>query len=1298
MSADCFFLNPLQRDGTSQNQRLAQALVPSYVAVDERSLSDLLVYARRYARLLRYYAPDNVANGDWVAFIEQDISTLVSIVAVTEYTAYRDEFETLVEAVADAAVSDKADALAALFSPIATLAAKMDRWYGQSIKGLALRSALYRYITSVLTDAYRSLMAYALRLEALGVSVSLPTTGFSEAWSLENVQSDLSLFQSGTLTDLDEIEEATKRVAAVFEQVYEVLVNIVTKAPDYLQETLDNYADHQPHMALFITFLLLFQHAQNHLNEITEKHLLFYYQQVLQLDYRPEQPDEVHIIFGLAKNFYTVQVPAGTYLKAGKDDLGNNLFYATDDEIVVNEATLHETHGLKTVFLDKTEDATYGTLIDNIYAAPVAHSADGLGAEIEEEDGKWLTFGGVTMPYAEIGFAIASSMFLLSEGTRTITLTFAFDALPALITDQVSLVASELQHNVKVYATGAKTWVPVTVENVAISAADDTITYTLSLPPDVEPIVPFNADKLPDGFDTVFPVFKFILDNEGYSADGFDLHLAADVADYDAATEYAAGDYVYHDGSVFSAKIASTGVDPGTSVVTWEHVGSIAEFDEDALYAEADEDFVRYEGAIYRAKGAVGKGLLPDLNPAVWEPVARSYPYKYLHGLALQQLTIEVAISGMRSLILENDQGTLNPAKPFMPFGPQPKVGSSLYIGSHEVFQKRLAGTADPELTLDITWGDLPAASFNSHYAAYFDPAATINNDIFKVDIEVLRDGDWAPRASNQPLFTPSSTTLAPDDKIVFTLNDVLIDRRPLLGAFAGFKRSLERGFLRLYLKKDFYHTLYPKRLAEAAMNPAITTIPNQPYTPLITSISLSYHAREVIDYAAMTRADFEDRVEQFFHLYPFGQVECFPIDDDGAAAFCMDQALVPSFTVTKEDKGAGTSEIVDAEGTLYLGIDKLKPPQNLAVLFQVAEGSADPEEEPQEVVWSYLAGGDWIDFESTEIISDTTNGLLTSGIVQFATPKTMTKTGTAWPTGLFWIKASVADETDAVSKLIAVIPQAVKASYENQGNDPNHLATALPAETIGKLKTRQAAIKTVLQPFASFNGRVQEQEEAFYIRVSERLRHKQRAVTIYDYERLVLEAFPEVYKVKCINHTDLFSEYAPGCVKVIVVPNLRNKNAVDPLQPRVPLNTLEAIKETLSQLASDFVTLEVKNPQYEQVRVDFKVTFYAGFDKGFYTQKLSEDVVKFLSPWLYEEGEDLSFGGRIHRSWILNFVEERSYVDFVTDFKLYHAADGVTFKEVEEAEASTSSSVLVSAAEHIIGDTLVEACQTVST
>jgi hypothetical protein len=54
--------------------------------------------------------------------------------------------------------------------------------------------------------------------------------------------------------------------------------------------------------------------------------------------------------------------------------------------------------------------------------------------------------------------------------------------------------------------------------------------------------------------------------------------------------------------------------------------------------------------------------------------------------------------------------------------------------------------------------------------------------------------------------------------------------------------------------------------------------------------------------------------------------------------------------------------------------------------------------------------------------------------------------------------------------------------------------------------------------PYSSFGGRETEDTTEFYQRVSERLRHKERAITIFDYERLVLESFPEVYKVECVN------------------------------------------------------------------------------------------------------------------------------------------------------------------------------------
>ena len=112
--------------------------------------------------------------------------------------------------------------------------------------------------------------------------------------------------------------------------------------------------------------------------------------------------------------------------------------------------------------------------------------------------------------------------------------------------------------------------------------------------------------------------------------------------------------------------------------------------------------------------------------------------------------------------------------------------------------------------------------------------------------------------------------------------------------------------------------------------------------------------------------------------------------------------------------------------------------------------------------------------------------------------------------------------------------------------------------------------IKSVEQPYASFNGKLPEEGNDYYRRVSERLRHKNRPITIWDFERIVLEEFPSVYKLKCLNHTrmnEYYSEQAPGNVSLIVISNLRNQNAVNPLQPTTSLSTLTAIKEFLTPL-----------------------------------------------------------------------------------------------------------------------------------
>ena len=328
------------------------------------------------------------------------------------------------------------------------------------------------------------------------------------------------------------------------------------------------------------------------------------------------------------------------------------------------------------------------------------------------------------------------------------------------------------------------------------------------------------------------------------------------------------------------------------------------------------------------------------------------------------------------------------------------------------------------------------------------------------------------------------------------------------------------------------------------------------------------------------------------------------------------------------------------------------------------------------------------------QILTNTTNGLLTSGIIQFAIPIDATNDNSRLPSGQHWIKASVPENPDAISRLIDVRAQAVLAEFQDEGNDPDHLGEPLTSETISKLKRSNSAIDEVIQPYASFGGKMEEQQSAFYTRTSERLRHKQRAITIWDYERIVLQKFPSVYKVKCINHTRFegnltnYSEIAPGHVTCIVVSNVQNQNAIDKLRPMTSLDTLTKISDYLQAIISESVELHVWNPLYEEIKADFNVQFRSA-DTGFYIEKLNQDIKEFLAPWSSKCGADITFGGRIHKSMILNFVEERSYVDYVTCFKMYHKVEDSTEvnpnEDVDEVEATTAVSILGSAETHII-------------
>jgi Baseplate J-like protein len=469
----------------------------------------------------------------------------------------------------------------------------------------------------------------------------------------------------------------------------------------------------------------------------------------------------------------------------------------------------------------------------------------------------------------------------------------------------------------------------------------------------------------------------------------------------------------------------------------------------------------------------------------------------------------------------------------------------------------------------------------------------------------------------------------------------------------------------RLELDKDFQHKVYPAiytiKMKDVTQSTA-NTLPSEPYTPVIQSISFSYTATDQVNISVGTTqantaafntlfANFNGRKIQFFHLDIFGEAEQHgylkTLAQRSSSGVNLAVHLLPQYPLT---------------GNFYMGIEKIYPLETLNTLFQLLEASADPEAATEVITWSILFQNEWHVFSPTEVPSDATGHFLKSGIIKYIIPDFADTNNTLFDSGKVWIRGQVAKNVNAVCKCINIHTQAAKAIYNAAAGSiiPRH---TIPAQTITKLVNKLSAVKKIDQPYGSFGGRSLEESKTFYTRVSERLRHKNRAVTVWDYERMVLQQFPEIYKVKCLNHsskegTDCCAFRKPGEVTLVVIPNLSNQNAAVAAEPKVSLDTISRVETYLRQYNSMFITTRVQNPDYEKLRIKCKVRFRSEEGFGHYVTRLVNDISNFLMPWAYDSTLDITFGGRVQKSMLLNFIDDLPYVDFVTEFTIDHITD----------------------------------------
>ena len=1326
--------NALLPDGSFRGARLPAALATTYVQVDEKADTDWLEFMRRLAPEINFVKADNTVEGDWRPFYDKqyDVSTARLLVWPLERLGQR--FAEHRELIEDHQSSVPAEQLLeSLFDLLSSTVVALDALTERLDPQGPLRERAESLITHQLAPAFRRWLAYY----RAGAPAYFPTTGPDEvpeylrdayaaggtiystqeiidgtpalkprwtdglSWGdyLIEVGTDETVYGT-TPSGAGAEEEILHAVGhAFFHGVYETFVSSALHLRAAAQtewQRLQNDPYHAAHLTVLLAYLRMRTKQRRMLNELTDRHLRYYYHRVLRTEPAPAKPPHALLYLEARKNLPATYLPTGTRFRGGKDEAaGTERSFLSQDAVTISEAAIVEQRALFRVADDPSvydfpgENRTVFSSADasRYYAATVVNSADGLGeTDLPEEQEGFYPFGHraevgshleAGMPLARLGIAVASHYLLLREGERTITLRFT--GMSAVAAPGVKL---------RVYLTTEEGWHETTTSLVGNESV-------VGLAYDDPAVVHYDEEIHQQGLVSNLPVIRLELDQDqntaamnrllhgrtftgvqiGLSVIGIrQLALSGSAGSIDPAKPFhpfgpmpRKGDILtIGNKEVFQKSYAS-------ATLNWSWADASGSGSKDAEPALLTKGKFAVVGTTDVALNAGTYTFEIPTDNATKPSDALNRPYeagdsrgflrlKLLEDWGHADYPVELAEWAAGKAAGETaNMGLL---------GSIAQEAATFYQVTNQAQQAFSAAAIAAIDNFSGTVYDALSATITESTAAFSSSVTNALQPVISVLSNVPLTPPWIVAMASLQTSVPN--TVRNLETTVDNLLSTLSADTP--AALQALSQAIPDA-LNAY-KQTVDATLLPLLTnVEAASQSIVVSnssgAPAAPFNPLFAELILDYELDLSSTYVVNAQAD----AHQLFHLTPFGSD---PLNDLTSPAFLP--KVLPQ---------AGGAVGADA-GALYVGISKWEAGSQLSLLLQIVEGTADPLLEKPEghVRWHYLAQNRWTLFPKDKV-SDGTEGLLRSGLVRLDLPASLQSANTRFGDSLQWIRLSVEEKVDAVNRLLGVHAHGVEVVQDLQ---PGQTATdtPLPAGTIAKLFVPLPGIKTVAQPYPSFGGAARETRDAYFTRLSERLRHKNRGITEWDVEHLVLGAFPEVERVICLQHLEFEPGEVPGSYTYhelraghfTVLPMGRSGGSG--LRPYVSLSTREAIEGFLRTRISCHAVMHVRNPLFEDVVVRADVKYVTGTDESWAQNQIQLDLIEYISPWHDGGLAGLDFTAEVHRSGVVNFMEERYYVDYVKDVVLLHTADPAQ-NGSERLHATRLVAVLASAPHHEI-------------
>lgn len=633
-----------------------------------------------------------------------------------------------------------------------------------------------------------------------------------------------------------------------------------------------------------------------------------------------------------------------------------------------------------------------------------------------------------------------------------------------------------------------------------------------------------------------------------------------------------------------------------------------------------------------------------------YAPDARLCPVSFFEPYSIETITIRTQVSGLRRLAAFSDDAPLVTDQTFQPFGPRPSDGASFQVGCAEMARKPVT-----QISVDLDWSAMPdpIGGFRAFYESY---GRDLETPAPELTVDYLSGDGWKPVSDSAvPLFQTEAVTgaLLPQWKYSGDVSGHSVAATgPVSAKEYQSRQTIRAGLVRLRLSGTaggFHAARYPLALVDAMRPRALPKmgprkIPPAPFVPEISRFCLSYVAESTIELNAPEAADPGEEIRQ---IGPFGSVSLYP------------DRTVKQARVFPKRLGYG-------QISFRLSGPNVTGPVAL-VLAMMPSGHLRRVPKANPVSWFYLAQNGWQPMPETAISSDTTAGLMRSGIVVLDLPDDATGHSSEMPEGGVWI-AAVATRPD-----LSVFPALASASINGvwarrsdltwkEVTDPRKWSFN-PSQT-GLTDLREIATPNRTRPA--------EPRDTFVARVGERLRHRKRAVTPWDMERMVLEEFPEVWMAKGLPHLSQRSpEPAPGHTTLVVT---RKPPLDDATQKPAPalfdVSTLERIRAWLMRYSTETAQLEVVNPTFERLQVRAKIAVSPERENGAMAQMLRRELAQKLSVWTADAAL-ARFGWSLNVHMLRAHIAGLDYVEDITDFSVLHLVgdDNKTFQLLDTAQ-----------------------------